>query len=115
MLLFHHPGGHGSDIYRELGATNALLYARIENDEENPDFITGNQIARIGIIENPKSFGSDQLLTLDKASAAYGLRLSGTGYSSVTFTADSLISQTNLEQVLLPMEKSLHMIKQQVF
>ena len=88
------PGGHGSDIYRELGATNALLYARIENDAENPDFITGNQIARIGIIENPKSFGSDQLLTLDKASAAYGLRLTGTGYSSVTFTADSLISQT---------------------
>ena len=24
------PGGHGKDIYRELGATNALLYARIE-------------------------------------------------------------------------------------
>ncbi len=88
------PGGHGADIYRELGATNALLYARIENDAENPDFITGNQIARIGILENPKSFGSDQLLTLDKASAAYALRLSGTGYSSVTFTPDSLISQT---------------------
>ena len=88
------PGGHGADIYRELGATNALLYARIENDAENPDFITGNQIARIGILENPKAFGSDQLLTLDKASAAYGLRLSGTGYSSVTFTPDSLISQT---------------------
>jgi len=88
------PGGHGADIYRELGATNALLYARIENDPENPDFITGNQIARIGILENPKAFGSDQLLTLDKASAAFGLRLSGTGYSSVTFTADSLIQQT---------------------
>ncbi len=88
------PGGHGSDIYRELGATNALLYARIENDAENPDFITGNQIARIGILENPKSFNSNEILTLDKASAAYGLRLSGTGYSSVTFTGDSLISQT---------------------
>ena len=34
------PGGHGADIYRELGATNALLYARIENDAENPDFVT---------------------------------------------------------------------------
>ena len=88
------PGGHGADIYRELGATNALLYARIENDAENPDFITGNQIARIGILENPKSFNSNEILTLDKASASYGLRLSGTGYSSVTFTGDSLISQT---------------------
>ncbi len=88
------PGGHGADIYRELGATNSLLYARIENDAENPDFITGNQFARIGILENPKSFNSNEILTLDKASAAYALRLAGTGYSSVTFTADSLVKQT---------------------
>jgi len=88
------PGGHGADIYRELGATNALLYARIENDAENPDFITGNQVARIGILENPKAFNSNEILTLDKASAAYALRLSGTGYSSVTFTADDYIRQT---------------------
>ena len=40
-------GGHGADVYRELGARNALIYSRIENDTENPDFITGNQIARI--------------------------------------------------------------------
>ena len=87
-------GGHGADIYKELGATNALTYSRIENDPENPDFITGNQIARIGIIENPKAFGSSAILTLDKASAAYAMRLTGTGYSSVTFTADSIITQT---------------------
>ena len=88
------PGGHGADIYRELGATNALMYARIENDAENPDFITGNQVARIGILENPKAFNSNETLTLDKASAAYALRLSGTGYSSVTFTADDYVRQT---------------------
>ena len=88
------PGGHGADIYRELGATNALMYARIENDSENPDFITGNQVARIGILENPKAFNSNEILTLDKASAAYALRLSGTGYSSVTFTADDYVRQT---------------------
>ena len=87
-------GGHGSDIYKELGATNALVYSRIENDSENPDFITGNQIARIGIVENPQAFGSSSLLSLDKASAAYALRLTGTGYSSATFTADSIITQT---------------------
>ena len=87
-------GGHGSDIYKELGATNALVYSRIENDSENPDFITGNQIARIGILENPKAFGSSSTLTLDKASAAYAMRLTGTGYSSATFTADAIITQT---------------------
>mgnify|MGYP003109977916 FL=1 len=87
-------GGHGKDIYKELGATNALVYSRIENDSENPDFITGNQIARIGILENPKAFGSSSILTLDKASAAYAMRLTGTGYSSATFTADAIITQT---------------------
>ena len=88
------PGGHGKDVYRELGATNALLFARIENDVENPDFITGNQFARIGIIENPNAWGYTQLLNLDKAAATYALRLTGTGYSSVTFTPDSLVKQT---------------------
>ena len=87
-------GGHGKDIYKELGATNTLMYARIENDAENPDFITGNEIARIGVIENPKSYGSSSILTIDKASACFAMRLVGTGYSSATFTADSVITQT---------------------
>ena len=54
-VIISPTGGHGADIYRELGATNVLLYSRIENDIENPDFITGNQIARVGIVENPKT------------------------------------------------------------
>ena len=53
-VIMSPPGGHGKDIYRELGAKNALMYARIENDDENPDFVTGNQISRIGIVKNPK-------------------------------------------------------------
>ena len=88
------PGGHGKDIYRELGATNVLVYARVENDVENPDFVTGNQFARIGIIENPNQFGSTSKLDLDKASAAYALRLTGAGWSGASFTGDSLITQT---------------------
>ena len=87
-------GGHGADIYRELGAYNVLMYSRIENDVQNPDFITGNQVARIGIVQNPKSFGSTQIMSLDKASAVYALRLTGIGYDSATFVADSYITQT---------------------
>lgn len=87
-------GGHGSDIYRELGAYNVLTYARFENDTENPDFITGNQFARVGMIENPTSYNSSSILTLDKASAVYAIRLTGIGYSSALFTADSEITQT---------------------
>jgi len=86
-------GGHGKDIYRELGAYNVLLYSRIENDNENPDFITGNQIARIGIVENPEST-SGTILSSDKASALFALRLTGAGYSSASFTADSYVKQT---------------------
>ena len=93
-VIMSPPGGHGKDIYAELGAFNVLLYSRIENDIENPDFITGNQIARVGIIENPKAYGSTTNLSLDKASALQALRLTGAGYSTATFTADSFVTQT---------------------
>ena len=92
-VIISPPGGHGKDIYRELGAFNVLLYSRIENDIENPDFITGNQIARVGIIENPKAT-SGSLLSADKASAVGALRLTGAGYSSATFDADAYFTQT---------------------
>ena len=39
-------GGHGADIYRELGAYSVLMYSRIESDNENPDFINSNQFAK---------------------------------------------------------------------
>ena len=87
-------GGHGYDIYRELGAYNVLSYARFENDTENPDFITGNQFARVGLVENPEAYNSDTLLNLDKASTVIGLRLTGVGYSSATFTPDDEVTQT---------------------
>ena len=87
-------GGHGYNIYRELGAYNVLLCSRIENDNENPDFITGNDIARVGVVCNPQQYGSTALLTGDKASALGALRLTGTGYSSATFTSDSYVTQT---------------------
>ena len=87
-------GGHGSDIYRELGAKNALLYSRIENDTENPDFITGNQFGRIGIVQNPNAYGTSTNLELDKASAVYAIKLTGAGSSTATFNADAFITQT---------------------
>jgi len=87
-------GGHGEDIYRELGATNVLVYSKIENDTENPDFITGNQIARIGIVENPSAFDSTANLTISKASSLYALKLIGAGYTTATFDLDGQVTQT---------------------
>jgi len=87
-------GGHGADIYRELGAYNVLIYSRIENDLENPDFITGNKIARVGLVENPQAYNSSSLLDAEKASAVYALKLVGTGYDTAVFTANSKFTQT---------------------
>ena len=88
------PGGHGADIYRELGAKNVLIYSRIENDNENPDFITGNQVARIGIVKNPSAYNSSSLLNLEKASGVYALRLTGPDLGNFSPVADSFITQT---------------------
>jgi len=87
-------GGHGSDIYKELGSSNVLIYSKIENDTENPDFITGNQVARIGIVENPQAFDSSSNLNLSKASALYALKLTGAGYTTATFDLDGQVTQT---------------------
>jgi hypothetical protein len=93
-IIIPPQGGHGADIYRELGAFNVLIYSRIENDTQNPDFITGNQIARAGIIQNPQSYNATSILSLEKASALNALKLTGAGYSSAVFTPNSLITQT---------------------
>jgi hypothetical protein len=87
-------GGHGADIYRELGAQNVLLYSRIENDTQNPDFITGNKIARVGIVCNPLAYNSTELLTTDKVSALSALKLTGANFNTATFASNSFITQT---------------------
>jgi hypothetical protein len=92
-VIISPKGGHGADIYRELGAYNVLLYSRIENDNENPDFITGNQISRIGIVQNPE-VTSGTVLSANKSSAVFALKLTGIGYSSASFTSDSYVTQT---------------------
>lgn len=93
-VIISPKGGHGKDIYRELGAYNVLLYSRIENDPQNPDFITGNEFAQVGLVENPVSYNSTSILTSLKASAVNAIKLTGTGYSTVTFTSDAEITQT---------------------
>jgi hypothetical protein len=87
------PGGHGANIYTELGVFNALTYSRFENDTDNPDFITGNQFSQIGLVQNPLANNSTAILNSDKASALYAIRLTGAGYSSANFTADSQVTQ----------------------
>jgi hypothetical protein len=87
-------GGHGYDIYRELGATKAILYSRFENDTLNPDFIVGNQTARVGIVKNPETYGSSARLSVDRASALYAIKVTGTNLTAASFPTDSRFTQT---------------------
>jgi len=92
-IIIPPKGGHGFDIYRELGAFNVLIYSRIENDTENPDFIIGNQISRFGVIENPQRYNSSDLLNEDKVSSLYAVKLTGNIQDAI-FAPDSEITQT---------------------
>lgn len=86
--------GHGYDIYRELGATKVILYSRFENDTLNPDFIVGNQTARVGLVKNPQTFGSSSTLTADRVSALYAIKVSGANLTASTFPVDATFTQT---------------------
>ena len=87
-------GGHGADVYQELGANKVLIYSRIENsDVTNPDFPIGNQFARIGIIKNPLINDTTNLLTSSSASGVYGLRLTGAATTTMNVQVDGDITQ----------------------
>ena len=84
------PGGHGKDIYGELGANRVLIYSRIENDPTNPDFIIGNQFSRVGIVKDIKAFGSNSNFTETSGSGVYAAKITS---SVVSETLDSKITQ----------------------
>jgi hypothetical protein len=88
-------GGHGYDIYRELGAYRVLVYSRYNTDETNPDTIIGNDFARIGIIKNPTKTTSDvEPLAIAEVSALKALKLTGAATTLTTYAVDSTITQT---------------------
>lgn len=91
-------GGHGFDIYRELGAYYVLMYTRFDNDTNNKDFILGNKVSRIGLVENPLKFNTNENLNEETASATYALKLKGLSsnindFKIAKFSANSIITQ----------------------
>lgn len=86
-------GGHGFDVYRELGSYRVLLYSRFETLDSNPDIIIGNDFARVGVIRNPTVVSSDsELLNSSLVSGLKGLKLSGITTNTV-YAVDSVIKQ----------------------
>lgn len=91
------PGGHGKNVYTELGTNRVLVYSRIENSITNPDFIEGNQFARVGIIRNVTQYGSNTVFTDTTGSGVYGLIIDGTSASSKP--EDSIMTQSSTKSV----------------
>lgn len=88
-------GGHGYDIYRELGAYRVLVYSRYETLDSNPDIISGNDFARVGIIKNPTILGSNfELLNTSLVSGLKGIKFTGSATTATTYAVDSKITQT---------------------
>lgn len=90
-------GGHGKNIYKELGTNRVLIYSRIENTITDPDFIEGNQFARIGIIKDITQFGSTTPFTETTGTGVYGIIVNGTSASSEP--EDSIITQSQTNSV----------------
>ena len=89
-------GGHGYDVYRELGAFRVLLYSRYENDPSNPDFITGNDFARVGVVKSPLT-PSGSILALSRASALTAIKLqslTGGNIADTEYLVDTPVYQT---------------------
>jgi len=94
QVIIPPKGGHGYDIYRELGAYRVLLYSRFETLDSNPDIILGNDFARVGVIKNPTVVGSNvQVLNTSLVSGLQALKLSGIT-TNTTYAIDSKITQT---------------------
>lgn len=88
-------GGHGHDIYRELGAFRVMLYSKYDNQT---DYIKGNNFSRVGVIKNPVQFTGTDLYSEQTATALGALKLKssiGSGTTAgTTYVLNSQISQT---------------------
>lgn len=90
------PGGHGKNIYTELGSNRALVYSRIENVVTNPDFIEGNQFARVGIVRNVERYGNTSIFDDTTGSGVYGIVVDGDASNE---PEDSIITQTSTNSI----------------
>tara|TARA_Y100001937_G_scaffold84049_1_gene113716 strand:+ start:1220 stop:2848 length:1629 start_codon:yes stop_codon:yes gene_type:complete len=94
-------GGHGFDIYRELGGFRVMLYSKFDNNvDDAPDYVVGNNFSRVGLIKNPLEINGSTLLNSTTATNLGALQLKvggGSGVSTtsaVTYSVNTKIEQT---------------------
>ena len=88
-------GGHGDDVYRELGGNRVMVYSKYDTD---PDYVQGVDFSRIGLIKNPIQNKSEtEPLDTSTATALGALKLSpvsvGGTTSGTRYPIDGVIKQ----------------------
>ena len=86
-------GGHGYDINKECGSHRVMVYSKYDSD---PDYITGNNFSRIGIVKDPTVFGSStELLNTPTATATYAMKLQvpASGEDELNYPVNAQITQ----------------------
>jgi len=83
------PGGHGSNIPKELGAHYIIVGIRLVGSENNK-FFTDNDYRKIGLVSNPTLNGSSVIATGEAYKTTW--KLIFTGNTQGTFTIDSPVT-----------------------
>ena len=92
-------GGHGADIYRELGGFRVMVYSKFDNNiNDKADYIVGNDFSRVGIVKDPLEFGGTSALNKRTATSLGALKLkvpsgSSTVLSNVVYPKNTKITQ----------------------
>ena len=86
-------GGHGFNINRECGAHRVMVYSKYDSD---PDYVTGNNFSRIGIVKNPTVYNSSvELLKITNATSTFAMKLQepAAGEQELNYPINSRITQ----------------------
>ena len=94
-IIIPPQGGHGADVYRELGGNRVMVYSKYDTD---PDYVQGVDFSRIGLIKNPIQNKSEtEPLDTSTATALGALKLAPTGTATTTsntkYPIDAVIKQ----------------------
>ena len=92
-------GGHGADVYRELGGFRVMVYSKFDNNVNDlTDYVVGNTFSRVGIIKDPLELSGTSVLNKRTATALGALKLkvpggSSTQLSNVEYKPNTRITQ----------------------
>jgi len=92
-------GGHGADVYRELGGYRVMIYSKFDNNvNDKGDYIIGNTFSRVGIIKDPLDTAGTSVLNKRTATSLGALKLrvpdnSSTLLSNVVYKPNARITQ----------------------